>query len=73
MREIGVTVSRKEDRQYRIYFYEDDVQQACRMLPCSEHSENCIRMMEKRRTSCELCYAVLTALRKTPVKTRVFK
>ncbi len=73
MRHIGVAVSRDKDRRYRVYFDRDDVQKACCMLPCSKHSESCIRMMEKRKTSCELCYAVLTALRKSPVRTRTFK
>lgn len=71
MRHVGVGISREKDRQYRVYFEENDVRRACRMLPCSHHSDSCIRRMQRRATTCELCFAVLTALKKDPVKTKV--
>jgi hypothetical protein len=69
MREVGVTVSRDQNsHQCRIFFSENDVKRACRMLLCGDSSESCIDLMEQNKTTCELCYAVLTALRKYPVK-----
>jgi hypothetical protein len=70
---ISVKVSVDRDRQYRVYFEKDDVRRACRMLPCSDHAETCIRQMEKKKTTCELCYAVLSALKKSSVKARFWK
>jgi hypothetical protein len=69
MKEIGVTLSKDQNsQQCRIFFSEHDVKRACGMLLCGDSSENCIRLMEQGKTTCELCYAVLTALRKYPVK-----
>ncbi|MGD0657491.1 MAG: hypothetical protein ABSD38_05450 [Syntrophorhabdales bacterium] len=69
MKQLGVTVSKDQyNREFRIFFTESDVRRACNALVCGDSSEACIKMMEEGRTTCELCYAVLTALRKYPVK-----
>ena len=69
MKQVGVTVSKDQNsRTYRIFFTEDDVRRACSALVCGDSSQSCIKMMEEGKTTCELCYAVLTALRKYPVR-----
>ena len=69
MKQVGVTVSKDQNnRMHRIFFREDDVRRACSVLVCGDSSDSCIKMMEAGETTCELCYAVLTALRKYPVK-----
>ena len=69
MKQVGVKVSKDQNsKQFRIFFTESDVRRACNALVCGDSSEACIKMMEEGRTTCELCYAVLTALRKYPVK-----
>jgi hypothetical protein len=69
MRKVGVAVSKDQNSaQCRIFFSESDVRRACGMLLCGDSSESCIDMMEEGKITCELCYAVLTALRKYPVK-----
>jgi hypothetical protein len=69
MKQVGVTVSKDQhSRVYRIFFTENDVRRACGMLVCGESSQSCIRMMEEGQITCELCYSVLTALRKYPVR-----
>lgn len=69
MKPIGVTVSKDQNsKQFRIFFTEKDVRRACGMLVCGDSSESCIKLMEEGEMTCELCYAVLTALRKYPVK-----
>ena len=69
MKQLGVTVSKDQNnRAYRIFFTESDVRRACNALVCGDSSEACIKMMEEGRTTCELCYCVLTALRKYPVR-----
>ena len=69
MRKVGVAVSQDQNSaQHRIFFAENDVRRACGMLLCGDSSESCINLMEEGRITCELCYAVLTALRKYPVK-----
>jgi hypothetical protein len=69
MREVGVAVSKDQNStQCRIFFSESDVRKACGMMLCGDSSESCINLMEEGKITCELCYAVLTALRKYPVK-----
>lgn len=69
MKQVGVTVSKDQNsKPFRIFFTENDVRRACGMLVCGDSSEACIRLMEQGEMTCELCYAVLTALRKYPVK-----
>ena len=69
MREVGVTVSKDQNnRRFRIFFMENDVRRACSALVCGDSSDSCIRMMEAGEMTCELCYGVLTALRKYPVR-----
>ena len=69
MKQVGVTVSKDQNnRMHRIFFSEDDVRRACSALVCGDGSQSCIEMMEEGKITCELCYAVLTALRKYPVK-----
>jgi hypothetical protein len=69
MRHVGVAVSTdRKSRQFRIFFAESDVRRACGMLLCGSGADTCMESMEQRGMTCELCYAVLTALRKYPVK-----
>ncbi len=69
MKEIGVAVSKdQKSREFRIFFAENDVRRACSVLVCGDSSDSCIKMMEQGEMTCELCYGVLTALRKYPVK-----
>jgi hypothetical protein len=69
MKQVGVTVSKDQNsKQFRIYFTETDVRRACGMLVCGDSSEACMELMDQGEMTCELCYAVLTALRKYPVK-----
>jgi hypothetical protein len=69
MKHVGVAVSKdQKSREFRIFFSENDVRRACSLLVCGDSSDSCIKMMEEGETTCELCYAVLTALRKYPVK-----
>lgn len=69
MRKVGVAVSRDQNStECRIFFSENDVRKACGMMLCGDSSESCINLMEEGKITCELCYAVLTALRKYPVK-----
>jgi len=69
MKQVGVKVSKDQNnREHRIFFTEKDVRRACSALICGESSQSCIKMMEEGQITCELCYAVLTALRKYPVK-----
>jgi hypothetical protein len=69
MRKVGVAISKDQNsNQCRIFFAETDVRRACGMLLCGDSSESCMNLMEEGKITCELCYAVLTALRKYPVK-----
>jgi len=69
MKQVGVTLSKDQNnRMCRIFFTEDDVRRACSALVCGDSSQSCIEMMEEGKITCELCYAVLTALRKYPVR-----
>lgn len=69
MRSVGVALSKDQNStECRIFFSETDVKRACGMLLCGDSSESYISLMADGRTTCELCYAVLTALRKYPVK-----
>jgi len=69
MKQVGVTVSKDQNnKMHRIFFNEDDVRRACGVLVCGDSSQSCIEMMKEGKITCELCYAVLTALRKYPVK-----
>ncbi|MGD0230272.1 MAG: hypothetical protein ABSC19_07930 [Syntrophorhabdales bacterium] len=68
MRQVGVAISREKDREFRICFDENDVRRACRMMVCGHNTESCMRLMEENGVTCELCYAVLTALGKYPVR-----
>ena len=67
VRRLGVAISKEKDRKFRICFDEKDVRRACRMMVCGHNSESCMALMEENGTTCELCYAVLTALGKYPV------
>ena len=67
MRRVGVAISKEKNQEFRICFDENDVRRACRMMICGKNSESCILLMEENGTTCELCYAVLTALGKYPV------
>jgi sulfur relay (sulfurtransferase) complex TusBCD TusD component (DsrE family) len=66
MKQLGVAISKQKDRQFRICFTENDVRHACRMMVCGQHSQSRMRLMEENGVTCELCYAVLTALGKYP-------
>jgi len=69
MRKVGVALSKDQNsNECRIFFSEKDVRRACGMLLCGESSESCMNLMEEGKITCELCYAVLTALRKYPVR-----
>ena len=68
MRHVGVAISREKDGEFKICFAENDVRRACRMMICAHHRESCIVDMTENGTTCELCYAVLTALKKHPVE-----
>jgi hypothetical protein len=67
MRQVGVAISREKNREFKICFDENDVRRACRMMICSHNRDACIVDMVENGTTCELCYAVLTALGKYPV------
>jgi hypothetical protein len=71
MREVGVAVARENDRRYGVFCHESDVRSVCQKLPCGEHNETCMRLMEESMIMCELCYGVLSTLRKYPVKTEL--
>lgn len=40
------------------------------MMLCGENSDTCLKLMEERTITCELCYAVLIALKKRPATIR---
>ncbi len=71
MKEVFVAVQENKSGRFRICFDEDDVRRACRMMPCADHSEGCISLMKKGRMGCELCHAVLKALRRRAEQVRV--
>ena len=68
---VSVAVQEGKSGRFRIYFYENDVRRACRMMLCGDNCENCISLMKKGRMTCELCHAVLKALRRRPEQVRV--
>ncbi len=68
---VGVAEQKGKSGRFRIYFYENDVRRACRMMLCGDNCENCISLMKKGRMTCELCHAVLKALRRRPEQVRV--
>ena len=57
------------DGGIEVRFEENDVRQACRMMMCGDHVDDCITRMKQGRTGCALCYAVLKA-RRRPFKLR---
>ncbi len=57
------------DAGSELWFDENDIRQACRMMVCGEHTEECITLMKARNMECALCYAVLTA-RKKPFRAK---
>jgi len=70
MRHVGVAISREKDGEFKVCFAENDVRRACHMMICAHHRESCIADMTENGTTCELCYAVLTAIGKYPVEIR---
>ena len=58
-----VTIARDGGREIR--FEENDVRQACRIMMCGDHVDDCIALMKQgRNVGCALCYAVLQAGRR---------
>lgn len=58
-----VTIARDGGTEVR--FDENDVRQACRIMMCGDHVDDCIALMKQgRNVGCALCYAVLQARRK---------
>jgi hypothetical protein len=52
------------DDGVQLYFHENDIRQACRIMVCGEHSEDCIKLMKTGDMGCVLCYSVLKAQKK---------
>lgn len=53
-----------KDDGAQLYFDENDIRQACGILVCGDHTEECIREMKAGSTECVLCYVVLKAQKK---------
>ncbi len=53
-----------KDDGTQLYFDENDIRQACRIMVCGDHSDECIGLMKTGNLECALCYAVLRAQKK---------
>jgi hypothetical protein len=58
-----LTIAR--DGSAEVRFDESDVRQACSIMMCGDHVDDCITLMKQgRNVGCALCYAVLQARKK---------
>ena len=53
------------DGDIQFYFNEADVRDACRIMRCGEHVDECISLMRVRAMECALCSSVLNALKRS--------